>query len=104
MSEPESATALAELKVACDRWLLNECDQDKASTHVTSMFEKPLAALLQDFQRNGGRRHRKREPADDGAAPAGDHVFLSFAVIQTGCLLSLPGFSVLAGSAGRGTQ
>jgi hypothetical protein len=31
-----------------------------------------LAALLQDFQRNGGRRHRKRERADDGAAPAGE--------------------------------
>jgi hypothetical protein len=40
MSEPESATALAEFEVACDHWLLNERDQDKASTHVTSMFEK----------------------------------------------------------------
>jgi hypothetical protein len=42
MSEPESATALAEFKVACDHWLplLNERDQDKASTHVNSMFEK----------------------------------------------------------------
>ena len=39
---PESATALAEFKVACDHWLplLNERDQDKASTHVNSMFEK----------------------------------------------------------------
>jgi ParB-like nuclease domain len=42
MSEPESVTALAEFKVACDHWLplLNECDQGKASTHVNSMFEK----------------------------------------------------------------
>ena len=42
MSEPESANALAEFKVACDHWLplLNERDQDKASTHVNSMFEK----------------------------------------------------------------
>jgi hypothetical protein len=31
-----------------------------------------LAALLQDFQRYGGRRHRKREPTDDGTAPAGE--------------------------------
>jgi hypothetical protein len=36
MSVPESATALAEFKVAFDHWLplLNERDQDKASTHV----------------------------------------------------------------------
>jgi hypothetical protein len=31
-----------------------------------------LAALLQDFQRNGGRRHREREPTDDGTTPAGE--------------------------------
>jgi hypothetical protein len=31
-----------------------------------------LAALLQHLQRNGGRRHRKREPTDDGTAPAGE--------------------------------
>jgi ParB-like chromosome segregation protein Spo0J len=42
MSEPESATALAEFKVACDHWLplLNERDQDQASTHANSMFEQ----------------------------------------------------------------
>jgi hypothetical protein len=42
MSEPESATALVEFKVACDHWLplLNERDQDQASTHANSMFEK----------------------------------------------------------------
>jgi hypothetical protein len=34
--------ALAQFKVACEFWLpqLNERDQDKASTHVNSMFEK----------------------------------------------------------------
>ena len=42
MSQPESATALAEFKVACDHWLplLNERDQDQASTHANSMFEQ----------------------------------------------------------------
>jgi hypothetical protein len=38
----DSVAALAEFKVACDLWLpqLNERDQDRASTHVNSMFEK----------------------------------------------------------------
>jgi pyruvate/2-oxoglutarate dehydrogenase complex dihydrolipoamide acyltransferase (E2) component len=38
----KSSKALAQFKVACDRWLplLNERDQDQASTHVNSMFEK----------------------------------------------------------------
>jgi hypothetical protein len=31
-----------------------------------------LAALLQDFQRDGGGRHGERKSADDGAAPAGE--------------------------------
>jgi hypothetical protein len=31
-----------------------------------------LAALLQHLQRNGARRHRKREPTDAGTAPAGE--------------------------------
>jgi hypothetical protein len=37
-----SVEALAEFKVACDLWLpqLNERDQDQASTHANSMFEK----------------------------------------------------------------
>jgi len=34
--------ALAEFRLACDPWLpqLNECDQNKASTHVNSLFER----------------------------------------------------------------
>jgi hypothetical protein len=38
----KSDKALAEFKVACDHWLplLNERDQDQASTHANSMFEK----------------------------------------------------------------
>jgi hypothetical protein len=37
-----SSKALAQFKVACDHWLplLNERDQDQASTHANSMFEK----------------------------------------------------------------
>jgi type IV secretory pathway VirJ component len=37
-----SVEALAQFKVACDHWLplLNERDQDQASTHANSMFEK----------------------------------------------------------------
>jgi hypothetical protein len=38
----KSSKALAQFKVACDHWLplLNERDQDQASTHANSMFEK----------------------------------------------------------------
>jgi membrane peptidoglycan carboxypeptidase len=38
----KSSKALAQFKVACDHWLplLNERDQDQASTHANSMFEQ----------------------------------------------------------------
>jgi hypothetical protein len=41
-----STEALAEFQLACDLWLpqLNECDQDKALTHVNNIFEQLRAS------------------------------------------------------------
>jgi hypothetical protein len=41
-----SMEALAEFQLACDLWLpqLNECDQDKALTHVNNIFEQLRAS------------------------------------------------------------
>jgi len=44
--------------------------QDREGALAVGLLQLP--ALLQDFQRDGGGRHRQGESADDGAAPAGE--------------------------------
>ena len=48
-----------------DRHVLEQ--QNRKGALAVLLLE--LAALFQDLQCDGGRRHRQREPGDDGSAP-----------------------------------